>query len=66
VWDAIVVAAEADVVLLQLNGPKRGIQFSVAVLTIRIHSSDEAHEENDDHNDDGENNDVKLRPGHYC
>ncbi len=26
----------------------------------------EAHEENDHHDDDGQDDDVKLRPGHYC
>ncbi len=65
-WDAVVVAAEADVVFLQLNGPKRGIEFPIAVLAIRIHASNEAHEENDHHDDDGQDDDVKLRPGHYC
>lgn len=60
------VAAEADVVLLQLNGPKGCVEFPIAVLAIRIHASDEAHEENDYHDDDGEDDDVELRPGHHC
>lgn len=54
------IAAEADVIFLQLNGPERSVQFPIAILSIRIHAPDEAHEENDDNDDDGENDDVKL------
>lgn len=64
--DAVVVAAKTDVVLLELNGPKRGIEFPIAVLTVRVHPSDKSHEENHDHDDDGEDDDVELRPGDHC
>lgn len=43
VGDAVVVAAEADVVLFEFNGPKRSIKFSVLILTVHVDSTHKAH-----------------------
>lgn len=40
---AVVVAAKADIVLFELNGPKRGVEFSVLILTVHVDSTHEAH-----------------------
>lgn len=63
VGDAVVVAAEADVVLLQLNGPEGGVQLAVLVLPVRVHATDEAQQQQHHQDDDGQDDDVKLRPG---
>lgn len=57
------VAAEADVVLLQFNGPEGGVQLAVLVLPVRVHASDEAQQQQHHENDDGQDNDVELCPG---
>lgn len=62
VGQAVVVAAEADVVLLELNGPKRGVQLPVLVLAVRVDGPHEAHQEDDQDDDDGQDDDVELRP----
>lgn len=63
VGDAVVVAAEADVVLLQLNGPEGGVQLAVLVLPVRVDAADEAQQQQHHQNDDGQDDDVELRPG---
>lgn len=40
--DAVVVAAEADVVLFQFDGPEGGVELAVLVLPVGVHASDEA------------------------
>lgn len=57
------VAAEADVVLLQFNGPEGGVQLAVLVLPVCVHASDEAQQQQHHENDDGQDNDVELCPG---
>lgn len=42
VGDAVVVAAEADVVLFQFNGPEGGVELAVLVLPVGVHASDKA------------------------
>lgn len=63
VWDAVVVAAKADVVLLQFNGPEGGVQLAVLVLPVCVHASDEAQQQQHHQNDDGQDDDVELCPG---
>lgn len=46
VGDAVVVAAEADVVLFQLDGPKRSVELAVLILSIHVHPAYETHEQN--------------------
>lgn len=43
VGNAVVVAAETDVVLFEFNGPKGSIQFSVLILTVHVDSTHKAH-----------------------
>lgn len=57
------VAAEADVVLLQLNCPEGGVQLAVLVLPVRVHAADEAQQQQHHQNDDGQDDDVELCPG---
>lgn len=66
VWDAVVVAAEADVVLFQFNGPEGGVKLAVLVLPVCVHASDEAQEQQHHKNDDCQDDDVELRPGDLC
>lgn len=47
------VAAEADVVLFQFNGPERGVELAVLVLPVRVHASYEAQKQQHHQNDDG-------------
>ncbi|KAG8141846.1 hypothetical protein E2320_006514 [Naja naja] len=57
------VAAEADVVLLQFDGPERSVQLPVLVLAVRVDGSHKAHQQNNQNDDDGEDDDVELSPG---
>lgn len=66
VGDAVMVAAEADVVLLQLNGPEGGVELAVLVLPIGVHPPHKAKQQQDHQDDDGQDDDVELRPGHLC
>lgn len=66
VGDAVVVAAEADVVLFQFDGPEGGIQLAVLVLPVRVHASHEAQQHQHHQDDDGQDDDVELRPGDLC
>lgn len=59
---AVMVAAEADVVLFEFNGPKRSIQFPVLILTVHVDSTHKAHQQDHNDDDDCQNNDVKLSP----
>lgn len=45
VGNAVMVTAEADVVLLQLNGPERSVELAVLVLSVGVHSSHEAQQQ---------------------
>lgn len=56
------VAAEADVVLLQLDGPEGGVELAVLVLPVGVHSPHEAQQQKHHQNDDGQDDDVVLRP----
>lgn len=60
------VAAEADVVLFQFDGPERGIELAVLVLPVGVHASDEAQQQQHHQDDDGQDDDVELRPGDLC
>lgn len=66
VGNAVVVAAEADVVLFQFDGPEGGVELSVLVLPVRVHASDEAQQHHHHQDDDGQDDDVELRPGDFC
>lgn len=66
VGDAVVVAAEADVVLFQFNGPERGVELAILVLPIGVHTSDKAQQQQHHQNDDGQDDDVELCPGDFC
>lgn len=65
VGDAVVVTAEADVVLLELDGPEWGIELAVLVLPIRVHASYEAQQQQHHQDDDSQNDDVELCPGDF-
>lgn len=65
VGDAIMVAAEADVVFFELDGPEGRIEFAVAVLTVRVDASHKAHEQHHDRNDDRQNHHIELCPGDH-
>lgn len=65
VGDAVVVAAEADVVLFQLYGPERGVELAVLVLPVGVHASDEAQQQQHHQDDDGQDDDIELRPGDF-
>lgn len=62
VGDAVVVAAEADVVLFQFDGPEGGVELAVLVFPVGVHASDEAQQHHHHQDDDGQDDDVKLRP----
>lgn len=66
VGNAVVVAAEADVVLFELNGPKGSVQFSVLILTVHVDSTHKAHQQDHNNDDHCQNNDVKLSPRNVC
>lgn len=63
VGDAVVIAAEADVVLFQLNGPERGIEFAVLVLPVHVDASHKAQQQHHHQDDDSQDDDVELGPG---
>lgn len=65
VGDAVMVAAEADVVLFQFDGPEGGIELAVLVLPVGVNSTDEAQQQQHYQNDDGKDDDVELRPGDF-
>lgn len=65
VGDAVMVAAEADVILFQFNGPEGRVELAVLVLPVGVHASDEAQQQQHHQDDDGQDNDVELRPGHF-
>lgn len=65
IGDAVVVAAEADVVFFQLYGPEGGVEFAVLVLSVHVHTSNEAEQHHHHQDDDGQDNDVKLGPGDF-
>lgn len=56
------IAAEANVVLLQLDGPEWGIQLTVLVFSVSVHATYHRQESNDDYDDDGQDNNVELVP----
>lgn len=60
------VAAEADVVLFQFNGPEGGIELAVLVLPVGVHASDKAQQQQHHQDDDSQNDDVELSPGDLC
>lgn len=62
IGNAVMVAAETDIVFLQLNGPKGGIQFPVLVLPVHVYSPHKSHQQNHHNDDDSQNDDVKLGP----
>lgn len=57
------ITAEADVVLFQLNGPERGVEFAVLVLPVHEDPSHEAQQQHHHQDDDGQDDDVELSPG---
>lgn len=59
------VTAEANVVLFQLNGPEGGVELAVLVLPVGVHASDEAQQHQHHQYDDGQDDDVELRPGDF-
>lgn len=65
VGDAVVVAAEADVVLFQFNGPEGSVELAVLVLPVGVYASDKAQQQQHHQNDDGQDDDVELRPGDF-
>lgn len=65
VGNTVVVATEADVVLLQFNGPKGGIELAVLVLPVGVHASHEAQQQQHHQDDDGQDDNVELRPGDF-
>lgn len=60
------VAAEADIVLFQFNGPEGGIKLAVLVLPVCIYTSNKAQQQQHHQNDDGQDDDVELCPGDFC
>lgn len=62
IGDAVVVAAETDIVFFQLNGPEGGVEFPVLVLPVRVYSPHKPHEQHHHDDDDCQNDDVKLGP----
>lgn len=56
------VAVEANVVLLQLDGPEWGVQLTVLVFSVSVHATYHRQESNDNYDDDGQDNDVELVP----
>lgn len=57
------VTAEADVVLLQLDGPKGRVELAVLVLAVGVDPSHKAQQQQHHQDDDGKDDDVELRPG---
>lgn len=60
------VAAEADVVLFQFDGPERSVELAVLVLPVRVHSSNKSEQQQHHQDDDSQDDDVELRPGDLC
>lgn len=58
------VTAEADVILLQLDCPERGVELSVLVLSVGINPSHKAQEQQHHQDDDSQDDDVELSPGY--
>lgn len=65
VGNAVVVAAEADVVLFQFDGPEGGIELAVLVFPVGVHASHEAQQQQHHQDDDSQDDDVELRPGDF-
>lgn len=65
IGDAVVVAAEADVVLFKFDGPEGGVEFAVLVFPVGVHTSDEAQQQQHHQDDDSQNDDVELCPGDF-
>lgn len=65
VGDAVVVAAEADVVLFQLDGPEGGVELTVLVFPVGVNTSDEAQEQQHHQDDNSQDDDVELGPGDF-
>jgi len=59
-----VVAAEADVVLLELDGPEGSVELAVLVLPVGVDAAHEAQQEQHHQDDHGQDDDVELGPGH--
>lgn len=62
IGNAVMVAAETDIVFFQLDGPKGGIEFPVLVLPVHIYSPHKSHQQHHHNDDDSQNDDVKLGP----
>lgn len=56
------VAAETDIVFLELDGPKGGIEFPVLVFPVHVHGPHEPHQQHHHNDDDCQDDDVKLGP----
>lgn len=65
VGDAVVVAAEADVILFQLDGPEGGVELAVLVFPVGVNTPDETQEQQHHQDDDGQDDDVELSPGDF-
>lgn len=65
VGDAVVVAAEADVVLFQLDGPEGGIELAVLVFPVGVNTPDKTQEQQHHQDDDSQDDDVELGPGDF-
>lgn len=59
------ITAKANVVLLQLNGPKRRVEFAVLVLAVGVHSPHESEQQQHHQDDDRQDDDVELGPGDF-
>lgn len=59
------VAAEADVVLFQFDGPEGRIELAVLVLPVGVHASHKAQQQHHNQNDHGQDDDVELCPGDF-
>lgn len=57
------VTAEANVVLFQLNGPERCVEFAVLVLPVHVDPSHEAQQHHHHQDDDSQDDYVELSPG---
>lgn len=57
------VTAEADVVLLQLDGPEGRVELAVLVLPVGVDAGDEAQQQQHHQDDDGQDDDIELGPG---
>lgn len=56
------VAAETDVVLLEFNGPKGGIQLPVLIFAVCVDSTHKSHQQNHEDNNDSKDDDIELGP----